>query len=65
MVSSAELNLKVTGFNQNMVADMAACWRDCKPFYFFGYQYTVIFYEVTRDMDNNIKHVNLTLRKLL
>ena len=61
---NSELIIKVKGFNQNMVSEMASCYKDNRPFSFFGYQYTVMFYEVSRDMNNQIKHVNLALRKL-
>jgi len=61
---NSELSIKVKGFNQNMVSEMASCYKECKPFFFFGYQYTVMFYEVSRDMNNEIKHVHLALKKL-
>lgn len=64
MDAGSELEIKVKGFSQNMVAEMYSCYKEHKPFYFFGYQYTVMFYEVSRDMNDKIKNVHLVLKKL-
>ena len=64
MDAGSELSIKVKGFNQNMFSEISRCYREHLPFYFFGYQYTVMFYEVSRDMNNQIKHVHLELKKL-
>ena len=64
MGAGSELTIKVKGFNQNMASEMASCYRELRPFYFFGYQYTVMFYEVSRDMNDEIKSVELCLKRI-
>jgi hypothetical protein len=64
MANSTELRLKVKGLSQNMISEMARCFKTAEPFYFFGYQYTVVFYEISRDMNNEIKAAEILLSKL-
>jgi hypothetical protein len=64
MDAGSELEIKVKGFNQSMISEMFRCYKEHMPFSFFGNRYTVMFYEVSRDMNDKIKSIHLILKEI-